>query len=444
MAIKISGTTIIDDSCNIINAGNVCATTLHGDGSNLTGIGGGVSTCKITSAGCYVVPPSATYVIVKAYGGGGGGSKGGANYPEPGMVQAAGSGGGGGGYVCCTYLACNMSPTYCVTIGAGGAGGDGSSQPPSCLENNPQGRLFSSWKGAPGGSTTFYPTDPTRPAYLLAADCMCAVGGSGAFQNDGYNACGGAGGPGINGMCVCANDGTYRPRANQVSPCLFLTHEDCIYFGTYPGGDIFKTTAIATWYGGIASGVSPSPSTNPMCPAGPGGASIYGGGAGGSYLGENLGPAPNGGTQGKVGNGGGSIFAGGGGGAGGNACTLPGPEGGGFPQAPPSGCFLVPGGGGGGHRVFNDTQGCGLAGTLTNGCPGLCLDLNARGGGTGGHMAHNVAGPVNGRGGAGGCAGGGGGGARYTTQPYPAAQYDSRCGGDGGDGGNGCIEIIAF
>ena len=43
MAIKISGSTIIDDSRNIVNAGVVTATSFSGDGSNLTGIGGSIT-----------------------------------------------------------------------------------------------------------------------------------------------------------------------------------------------------------------------------------------------------------------------------------------------------------------------------------------------------------------------------------------------------------------
>ena len=38
MAIKISGSTIIDDSRNIVSAGVVTATSYHGDGSNLTNL----------------------------------------------------------------------------------------------------------------------------------------------------------------------------------------------------------------------------------------------------------------------------------------------------------------------------------------------------------------------------------------------------------------------
>ena len=43
MAIKISGSTIIDDSRNIVNAGIVTASSFSGDGSNLTGVGGQVT-----------------------------------------------------------------------------------------------------------------------------------------------------------------------------------------------------------------------------------------------------------------------------------------------------------------------------------------------------------------------------------------------------------------
>ena len=52
MAIKISGSTIIDDSRNIVNAGVITATSFVGDGSGLTGVvGGGV----VGSAGTWAV-----------------------------------------------------------------------------------------------------------------------------------------------------------------------------------------------------------------------------------------------------------------------------------------------------------------------------------------------------------------------------------------------------
>ena len=43
MAIKISGSTIIDDGRNIVNAGIVTATSFSGDGTSLTGVGASVT-----------------------------------------------------------------------------------------------------------------------------------------------------------------------------------------------------------------------------------------------------------------------------------------------------------------------------------------------------------------------------------------------------------------
>lgn len=41
MAIKVSNTTVIDNSRNISNVNSFTATTFYGDGSNITGVGGG-------------------------------------------------------------------------------------------------------------------------------------------------------------------------------------------------------------------------------------------------------------------------------------------------------------------------------------------------------------------------------------------------------------------
>ena len=49
MAIKISGSTIIDDSRNIVNAGIITATAFSGDGSGLTGVGVGTEDSINTS-----------------------------------------------------------------------------------------------------------------------------------------------------------------------------------------------------------------------------------------------------------------------------------------------------------------------------------------------------------------------------------------------------------
>jgi hypothetical protein len=54
MAIKISGSTIIDDDRNIVNAGVVTASSFSGDGSQLTGVGigseGSINTSGIVTA----------------------------------------------------------------------------------------------------------------------------------------------------------------------------------------------------------------------------------------------------------------------------------------------------------------------------------------------------------------------------------------------------------
>ena len=52
MAIKISGTTVIDNSQNITNAGIVTATSFTGDGAQLTNLpGGGGNTLEATASG---------------------------------------------------------------------------------------------------------------------------------------------------------------------------------------------------------------------------------------------------------------------------------------------------------------------------------------------------------------------------------------------------------
>jgi hypothetical protein len=63
MAIEISGSTIIDDSRNIINAGIITASSFSGDGSNLTGVGigtddsintSGIITASVVSANEFI------------------------------------------------------------------------------------------------------------------------------------------------------------------------------------------------------------------------------------------------------------------------------------------------------------------------------------------------------------------------------------------------------
>ena len=66
MAIKISGTTVIDNSQNITNAGIVTATSFTGDGSQLTNLpGGGGNTLEATASGTLA---DGSKVIVNADG----------------------------------------------------------------------------------------------------------------------------------------------------------------------------------------------------------------------------------------------------------------------------------------------------------------------------------------------------------------------------------------
>ena len=66
MAIKISGTTVIDNSQNITNVGVVTATSFTGDGSQLTNLpGGGGNTLEATASGTLA---DGSKVIVNADG----------------------------------------------------------------------------------------------------------------------------------------------------------------------------------------------------------------------------------------------------------------------------------------------------------------------------------------------------------------------------------------
>jgi hypothetical protein len=86
MAIKISNSTIIDDSRNIVNAGIVTATAFVGSGANLTGIvsgvgiataggtvGTGATVLDFRGAGISTVTVSSGIATINIEGGGGGG-----------------------------------------------------------------------------------------------------------------------------------------------------------------------------------------------------------------------------------------------------------------------------------------------------------------------------------------------------------------------------------
>ena len=85
MAIKLSGSTIIDDSRNIVNAGVVTATSFDGDGSSLTNIVTG-----ITAGTGITISGSTGNVTINATGGGGGSSSFTGLNDTPGSLGTAG------------------------------------------------------------------------------------------------------------------------------------------------------------------------------------------------------------------------------------------------------------------------------------------------------------------------------------------------------------------
>lgn len=129
MAIQISGTTVIDNSRNITNVlgvGDTATTVYYGDGSNLTGLGGGI--------------PSDILVVA---GGGGGVPTGGPSGPY-------GGGGGGGQVISATNYTLSPGQTYTITIGSGGPSSGGKGNNSTIVD--PTKNIFTSLGG--GGSST--------------------------------------------------------------------------------------------------------------------------------------------------------------------------------------------------------------------------------------------------------------------------------------------------
>ena len=154
-------------STGITVTGTVAATAYTGDGSALTGIGGGgfSNMDVITSTGTWTNPGSVTKVKVTVVGAGGGGAHG----SPAGGVNGAGGGGGGGTAI--EVLTIPTSPVP-VTIGAGGQGGN--FYPDATCP------------GASGGTSSF------------GAYCS-ATGGGGGYGSPSPFAAGGTGGAGSGG-----------------------------------------------------------------------------------------------------------------------------------------------------------------------------------------------------------------------------------------------------
>ena len=132
MAIKVNGTTVIDDSRNMSNVGTVTATSFAGSGASLTNIPSTAPgpdfnpnspTATYTSSGSWSKPGSVgdnDWVVFYLVGGGGGGSN----------NHMWGTGGGGGGAAIVSAIGANVPSSVSFTIGAGGAKGSSSSAAP--------------------------------------------------------------------------------------------------------------------------------------------------------------------------------------------------------------------------------------------------------------------------------------------------------------------------
>lgn len=196
MAIQISGTTVIDNSRNIVNAsiaaplvnsGQLAAARLgtgtaqsgnflRGDltWATVSGVSGTFSgSTVLTSGTSYTTPPTTTRIYVECVGGGGGGGCGQSGTP--------GGSGAGGGY-CASYFPVSGGTAYSYAIGAAGA---------AC----PSG--FNT-AGQSGGATTF-----TVGATQLSAGGGQAGGAAPAPNTTGGSASGGSinvtGGTGLAG-----------------------------------------------------------------------------------------------------------------------------------------------------------------------------------------------------------------------------------------------------
>lgn len=128
MAIKVNGTTVIDDSRNVSNVGTVSATSFSGSGANLTNLPqgapfapanfdpGGTPDVTLTSSGTWTKPASVTagtWITIYAVGGGGG--------RKP-VDSTWGNSGGGAAAVVVAIVPDNISSISFV-IGAGASGG---------------------------------------------------------------------------------------------------------------------------------------------------------------------------------------------------------------------------------------------------------------------------------------------------------------------------------
>jgi hypothetical protein len=240
------------------------------------------STTTFTASGTWNKPDGANYVCVELWGAGGSGAS---------VNTASGyaSGGGGGAYNKKCYLASDLSSSYSVTIGAGGANVTGNTN------------------GIAGGTTSF-------------GSLLYAYGGAGGLQN-GSSAVNGGGGGGQLGSGATSTDNTVpslggNPQLDRAGRGGFDQQTTGIYayqgfygiggFWHGGGGGAGNNTAYykaggSSIYGGGGGGGTGTGSAS----GGTGGSSLYAGAGGASASGNGSvgtdGSAPAGGGGGRAG-----------------------------------------------------------------------------------------------------------------------------------------------
>ena len=202
MAIKVSGTTVINDSRELQNIATLDSTTTTTISS---AVGGGASVQTFTSSGTWTKPSSGTVAMVTAIAGGGGGGN---SYY---YTHSAAT----GGMILTKWIPLSeLASTETVTIGAGGAGSTGFSD-----------------AGGIGGTTSF-------------GDHVECIGGEGGSAQNNYfgSVVTNPGNSGFANFSSNTRDSTEYISSAMVAPVASQSNDDYQYYttnivpNTTPGG----------------------------------------------------------------------------------------------------------------------------------------------------------------------------------------------------------------
>lgn len=208
MAIKVSGTTVINDSRELQNIATLDSTTTTTISS---AVGGGASVQTFTSSGTWTKPSSGTVAMVTAIAGGGGGGN---------SYYYSHSAATGGMIITKWIPLSELASTETVTIGAGGAGSTD----------------FST-AGGIGGTTSF------------GDHVECIGGDGGSAQNNYYGpVTTNAGNSGFASFSSNTKDSAEYISSAMVYPVNSLSNDDYAY---YPANIVPSTTT------GGSGGTSP-------------------------------------------------------------------------------------------------------------------------------------------------------------------------------------------